>query len=86
MTEHWLEKHTETNDLTKDLDINDEHNHGVRIYRSSPGSITLQLRSYGSVAWPNKGKPKRMITTVRLLKEDVETVIAALQIELADLQ
>ncbi len=85
MTNHWLPVNTDAQDITKDQSVTTEHTQGVRVYRDAPGSVVLQLRSFGPITYPGKGKPRRMIMSTTLVRRDIEAVIAALQIELAEL-
>ena len=80
MTDHWLPtKWIDSRDLTKE-NIEKGHENGVRVYRSSPGSVTLQLRTYGPLDWRRKNKPRTIISTAQLGKDDIECVIAALML------
>ena len=46
----------------------------LRVYRDSPGSITLQIRTYKPIVY--KGKRKKMIATVHTTIEELEKILA----------
>jgi len=79
--DHWLPlRWIKGRDLTKVQTKTDEYSNGVRVFRSAPGTVTLQLRNYGALDYREKNKPRRLIISADLGKNDVECVIAALQL------
>lgn len=86
MAEHWVDMKAyaiNADDLTKDMQANDASDNGVRVYKQSPGTVALQLRSVGSIT--NHGKARKVIISAHLSKTQIDKVVAALQEEKARL-
>jgi len=49
---------------------------GVRFYKSSPGTFTLQFRTHKSITDMGKGKPRNMVAHAQLTVKDLERLLA----------
>lgn len=77
--EFWIDTpYSHAMDITKDDSISTDCDDAVRLYKSSPGGITLQIRATGKVT--DHGKEKRMISSVELNRKECE----ALKVKLAE--
>lgn len=53
-----------------------DNDNGVRLYHSSPGVMTFQIRTHKGINDMNRGKPRNMIAHTRLTIEDLEKMLA----------
>ena len=66
-------------------DVAESNDNCFRLFRVLPGAIHFQIRSFSRLNQWGKGKPRKMIATVGLYREEIDQVITALQAELDNL-
>jgi hypothetical protein len=60
--------------------VNRRYDNGIRIYRNSPSSVTIQIRAYGPTNERGNGTPKLMIATASYIGVDqIKMIIERLQ-------
>lgn len=93
MANHFIELKpvlVSVSDITSCKHVDHSPESRVRVYKSSPGTVTLQIRNVGPVTTDRNlsGKgmaQKHMIADVKLTASDLRAVIKALQEELAQI-
>ena len=77
MEELFINKnYVETRELKCETDP--KHDKGLRVFRSSPGLINLQIRTFGGIGNFGKGVKRKMYSIVSLDKSETELLIAKL--------
>ena len=57
---------------------------GVRVYNSSPGLVTMQIRSHGPVAQSGRGVSRPAYSMVQMTVGEIEELISDLQMAMDD--
>jgi hypothetical protein len=52
--------------------------HAIGVYRSSPETASLQIRSHSPINYNGGGKPRQMIASVYLSRSELETLREAI--------
>ena len=69
-TEHWLDNKYATIVEYKDAEPHNED--GVRLYKSSIGMFTLQIRTHKGIGEFKPGKPRDMVASVPLTLDQLK--------------
>jgi len=70
--------YAETKDLSKE-NIPDDTFGKLRVYRSAPESIDLQIRTIGSTNYLRGGVKRKIISNIRISYDDANNLINALK-------
>jgi len=73
-----------SHDVTRDESINTDYANVVRIYRYSPDTACLQLRSFGPTNDRRNGVPKHILTSTDTMTSNQLRELAAAAVAIAD--
>ena len=83
---HIENKYAETTDLTKQADISNDSFGKLRVYRYSPDTIMVQIRTRGATDYSHKGAVRNMISGMCITADEAETLIDFLQDKIAEIR